>query len=704
HRVDDEALAGQGLQCTALSSAPILHVEGVTEKVGEISMNCQGGQANQNLTGNLNIFLNVNLTNRLTSSGFTDIVLTVDNGSGPVLSNVQAQLVAANQAVFNGLSFTLSSQGAVVVRIINVRANATQARGSTVQMQIAFNAANIVSVFTSQFTVGIPLPSMLGSTAGRLLCSAVGSPFPDYINSVVGFATAGSAVSSFRVTEGFAASFSPRSDASNFQADSGVRIIFKYTGYPAAARIFVPDVIVGTDGTVPTSAGDLGLPVHGGAFTAGSSALLLARVSGASATGAGGVPNTTAPPNGSGIVTFDTTSEVLLDNGTGYAVYEVISGDQFSLQSAQIPTFLTLPPGAVSSTFQTQQDVFLAAVSSTPVASPTAAVPRFVSIAPTTDCITLNDCNAPYFPKLVVDTPPALQFSANTTGAVQTLYVPVRNEGGGVLFWSAGVIYNEVTGWLRLDPASAFNNGTIRVDAVPNGLPPGIYSATIRVNAGLSGVMTVPVKLTVGTGPSALPPVVTSVRNAASEFVSAIVPGSRAVINGDRFTGANILISIDGAPAAIIERSVNRLLILVPDSIGPKNGSLLTISIDGNSAPSVLVNVAAVAPVIYPAGVLNLDFSENTAQNPAYAGTAFQVFATGLPLNGKITGRVHDIDIFDPLYAGPAPGAIGIQQVNLQIHPLFPTFQTFIYVCGQVPGGERICSSAIPIWLRSATQ
>jgi len=113
-------------------------------------------------------------------------------------------------------------------------------------------------------------------------------------------------------------------------------------------------------------------------------------------------------------------------------------------------------------------------------------------------------------------------------------------------------------------------------------------------------------------------------------------------------------------------------------------------------------DVADAAPAILPNGVLNVDYSVNSALAPALAGSAFQIFATGLPLNGTISGRVHDIDIFTPLYAGPAPGAIGIQQVNLQIHPLFLTFQTFVYVCGQVSGGPRTCSPAVPIWLQKA--
>jgi len=143
------------------------------------------------------------------------------------------------------------------------------------------------------------------------------------------------------------------------------------------------------------------------------------------------------------------------------------------------------------------------------------------------------------------------------------------------------------------------------------------------------------------------------------------------------------------------------LLILVPPALAGKSVALLTVSVEGSATASFAVNLADSAPAILPGGVLNLDYSVNSENAPALAGTAFQIFATGLPLNGAISGRVHDVEIFDPLYAGPAPGAIGVQQVNLQIHSQFLTFQTFVYVCGQAPGASRICSPAVPIWLQA---
>jgi len=221
------------------------------------------------------------------------------------------------------------------------------------------------------------------------------------------------------------------------------------------------------------------------------------------------------------------------------------------------------------------------------------------------------------------------------------------------------------------------------------------------VNSGAGGTAVLPVQMIVSNAPASPPPTIRSVTNAANDSISALVPGSRAAVNGDRFNGQNLLVALDGIPVAVLEQQRTRLLILVPPALAGRNVATLNVSIDGSAPASFIVNLADVAPAILPGGVLNLDYSVNNANAPALAGTAFQIFATGLPLNGTITGRVHDVEIFDPLYAGPAPGAIGIQQVNLQIHSEFLTFQTFVYVCGQVPGGSRICSPAVPIWLQA---
>src|ERR1700751_4676654 len=76
------------LTCNSTSVPPIVHVEGIAERIGDIVLNCSGGMPAAQITGNLSIFLSVNVTNRVSGSNVTDVVFTVDSGSGPQAVNV----------------------------------------------------------------------------------------------------------------------------------------------------------------------------------------------------------------------------------------------------------------------------------------------------------------------------------------------------------------------------------------------------------------------------------------------------------------------------------------------------------------------------------------------------------------------------------------------------------------------------------------
>src|SRR5258708_7224909 len=77
------ANAQSTLACNTLSVPPIVRWEGITERTGDIVLNCSGGSPGALTTLNLSIFLTVNITNRVSGITVTDVVFTVDNGSGP---------------------------------------------------------------------------------------------------------------------------------------------------------------------------------------------------------------------------------------------------------------------------------------------------------------------------------------------------------------------------------------------------------------------------------------------------------------------------------------------------------------------------------------------------------------------------------------------------------------------------------------------
>src|SRR5262249_460310 len=71
------------LTCSESAVPPIVKGEGIAERTGDIALNCSGGAPGAIVDGNLSIFLNVNIANRLVGNAFTGVIFTIDTGSGP---------------------------------------------------------------------------------------------------------------------------------------------------------------------------------------------------------------------------------------------------------------------------------------------------------------------------------------------------------------------------------------------------------------------------------------------------------------------------------------------------------------------------------------------------------------------------------------------------------------------------------------------
>src|SRR5712692_2328394 len=90
------------LSCASTAVPALVRLEGVTEKMGDVIVDCSGGQPGMTITSNLSVFLTVNVTNRLLANNFSDAQLIVDTGSGPVAS-ISGQPFGVNGMIFNGL-------------------------------------------------------------------------------------------------------------------------------------------------------------------------------------------------------------------------------------------------------------------------------------------------------------------------------------------------------------------------------------------------------------------------------------------------------------------------------------------------------------------------------------------------------------------------------------------------------------------------
>lgn len=692
----------QTLTCAPSTSPQVVHQEGITERTHDVDFNCSGGGSSQTLQTNLYFFSNVNITNRLasaTSNALTGVTLTADNGSGAVAVTAPPTLIGPGTLAFNGASFTLSSAGSVTLKLAGLRAAANQiANGGTIQLTVAVNGSTQISFSTAQVQVGQPEPGLYVGYSGNLICAQTGSPAPHDMTSFASFLAGGSAFTSTRLTEGYPDSFAPKPDPLNLAADAGTRIVVQYAGFPAGAQLYVPTVVAGSDATQPTAGGDLGAMASGGRYTPGAvPSLLLAFVAGTDANGAGGTPAYTPGAPGSGTVSFDGMSQVSLTNGSGIAVYEVVDANDSVQESAQFPTFLVLAPNYNNPpAITTGENATLGPVSTVETATLKDPIPRFQQTTPSSDCSLLGDCNAAYFPSLSIPEN-SLSYTAQAGGATATQYVQVRNNGGGVLQWTASVAYTNGSGWLTVAPASGQNNGTIRVDAVPGKLIAGTYHATLVVDAGPTGTSSIPVTFVVTPATAVPTPAIQSAVNAATFAPGALAPGSLATLMGSLFSGRKVSVTFNGIGAQVLFSNATQINLVVPAGLAGQSSAQVVVTVDGLAGTPFSVNLAAFAPGIFTPGVLNQDNTVNSAKNPAAPGSIVQIFATGLSGTGVITAKIGSQVVTQPYYAGPAPGINGLQQVDLILPSDLSGDSVNVAVCGGARAAQAVCSPTVSV-------
>ena len=141
-----------------------------------------------------------------------------------------------------------------------------------------------IPISQSQVIVAYPRTSLF-ATLYSTDVPCTGSPLASTTSLSALFA-AGTVFASTRITESFANAFSTRAAGD----DTGTRFLVGYSGFPANAHVYIPDMVAGSSALVPTAGGDLGVAQAVGQYVPGSGTLLLVRVLYADATGAGGYP------------------------------------------------------------------------------------------------------------------------------------------------------------------------------------------------------------------------------------------------------------------------------------------------------------------------------------------------------------------------------------------------------------------------------
>ena len=221
----------QQLNCVATAVPALIRSEGVTERIGDIVLNCSGGQPGASVVAGVTLFsTSTVITNRVSSSGIVDVVVSLETTGGTQILNTTSTLASSASVNISGISFTTPSSGAVSIRISNVRVNAFQAAELPVRIQLATNGPTAIRVDANPLTAGVPARGLLASYSSTFICN--GSQGPDTI-TFANLINKGTRFASIRVTEGAtnASSFEKRQPNS----DSGTRIAVRYSGFPAGA-------------------------------------------------------------------------------------------------------------------------------------------------------------------------------------------------------------------------------------------------------------------------------------------------------------------------------------------------------------------------------------------------------------------------------------------------------------------------------------
>jgi uncharacterized protein (TIGR03437 family) len=262
-------------------------------------------------------------------------------------------------------------------------------------------------------------------------------------------------------------------------------------------------------------------------------------------------------------------------------------------------------------------------------------------------------------------------------------------------------------GWLSVNHSSGTAPDLLQASVNPAGLTPGIYQGSIRVTA--SGASNSPqdivVKLTVNAAPPLIYP--GGVVNAASLLYGAIAPGELIMIFGENFTQtsqsatrtpwpnslAGISVTVNGIAASLLAVTPGQIKAQIP--FGVANGMTRIVVTAGQQASTPeMLPIAPVAPgTFYSAesntALQNADFSTNSQTNPASfkdvviayltgQGALNQNLAAGTPSPGDpplypvlpVSAIIDGDATATVLFAGMAPGQVGVMQVNLVVPKL----------------------------------
>jgi uncharacterized protein (TIGR03437 family) len=181
-------------------------------------------------------------------------------------------------------------------------------------------------------------------------------------------------------------------------------------------------------------------------------------------------------------------------------------------------------------------------------------------------------------------------------------------------------------------------------------------------------------ELTVAAGASAVtaPPV--TVVNAASLLQGPLAPNEIVTIFGNGFDPAHTSVTFDSAPATVFYAGTGQLNVLVPASVKPNATTVVGVLANGSPVGAAIMNTVLSVPAVFTLGTgtgqaaaLNEDGSLNSEANPAARGSIVVLYLTGDGLGASPASVQIGNYAVELLYAGPAPGFMGLMQINARV-------------------------------------
>jgi uncharacterized protein (TIGR03437 family) len=156
-------------------------------------------------------------------------------------------------------------------------------------------------------------------------------------------------------------------------------------------------------------------------------------------------------------------------------------------------------------------------------------------------------------------------------------------------------------------------------------------------------------------------------------------------------------VTFNGLPSQVLFSNDTQINLLVPAALAGKTSAQVIVTVDGAASAPLTVNLSPFAPGIFANGIMNQDYSVNSAKQPAAPGSVIQVYATGLSGTGVITAKIGSEVVTKPYYAGPAPGFVGLQQIDLILPSELAGNSVNVSVCGGPTATQVVCSPSVAV-------